>query len=201
MGGGDITGASSIQDKESSSRIIDTTSLIDSIVKEQQENDPKIKAISDTLKTISSVDSKTLSNLLKSPNSQNLSDAELFSTLKEQVLSSFDPNPAKIDEVRRKTEQWYEGLRNSTRLDWEQLTLNYRPPQRPAPPSYEDYFTEIEKEALPKWIKTLLRSGYTENEIQMGISDLSIRDKYQLKIGPEPSKVKVILRPAFRRKS
>ena len=130
-----------------------------------------------------------------------MSDAELFSTLKEQVLSSFDPNPAKIDEVGRKTEQWYEGLRNSTRLDWEQLTLNYRPPQRPAPPSYEDYFTEIEKEALPKWIKTLLRLGYTENEIQMGISDLSIRDKYQLKIGPEPSKVKVILRPAFRRKS
>lgn len=201
MGGGDITGASSIQDKESSSRIIDTTSLIDSIIKEQQENDPRIKAVSDTLKTLNSVDSKTLSNLLKSPNSQNLSDAELFSTLKEQVLSSFDPNPAKIDEVRRKTEQWYEGLRNSTRLDWEQLTLNYRPPQRPTPPSYEDYFTEIEKEALPKWIKTLLRSGYTENEIQIGIDDVSIRDKYQLKIGPEPSKVKVILRPAFRRKS
>jgi hypothetical protein len=200
MGGGDITSVSNIQDKESSGRIIDTTSLIDSIVKEQQENDPRIKAISDTLKTLNSVDSKTLSDLLKSPNSQNLSDEELFSTLKEQVLSSFDPNPAKIDEVRKKTEQWYEGLRNSTRLDWEQLTLNYRPPQRPAPPSYEDYFTEVEQEALPKWIKTLLRSGYTENEIQIGIDNVSIRDKYTLKIGPEPSKVKVTLRPAFRRK-
>ena len=113
MGGGNITGANSIQNKESSNRLIDTTSFLDSIVKEQQENDPRVKAISDALKTIQSVDSKTLSNILKSPNSQNLSDEELFSTLKEQVLSSFDPNPNKIEEVRRKTAQWYEGLRES----------------------------------------------------------------------------------------
>ena len=201
MGGGNITGASSIQNKEASSRLIDTTSFLDSIIKEQQENDPRIKAISDSLKTLTSVDSKTLSNILKSPNSQNLSDEELFNTLKEQVISSFDPNPIKIEEVKKKTAQWYEGLRKSTRIEWEQLTLMYRPPQQPVPPNYEDYFTQVEEQALPQWIKTLLRSGYTENEIQIGISNPDIRDKWQLKIGPEPNKVEVTLRPAFRRKS
>ena len=137
----------------------------------------------DTFNVLNSVDSTTLSNLLKSPNSQDLSDQELFNTLKNQVLSTVDPNPNKVEEVRRKTEQWYEGLRNSTRIDWEQLTLNYRPPQRPAPPDYEDYFTQVEQQALPQWIRTLQNQKYTETEIQYGIDDVNIRDKYQIKTG------------------
>ena len=201
MGGGNITGASSKSDKESPSRVINTRALIDPILEEQKVNNPEVKAISDMLSTLTTVDSATLSNLLKSPNSQNLSDTELFNTLKEQVLSTVDPNPNKVEEVKRKTSQWYEGLRNSTRLEWEQLTLNYRPPQQPAPPDYEDYFTQVEEQALPQWIRTLQRQKYTDTEIQYGISDMNIRDKYQLKLGPEPNKVEVTLRPAFRRKS
>ena len=201
MGEGNIMGASSVGDKESPSRIINTRALIDPILEEQKTNNPEVKAISDMLNTLSSVDSTTLSNLLKSPGSQDLSDTELFNTLKEQILSTVDPNPNKVEEVKRKTAQWYEGLRNSTRLEWEQLTLNYRPPQRPAPPEYETYFTQVEELALPQWVRTLQRAKYTDTEIQYGISDVNIRDKYQIKIGPEPNKVEVTLRPAFRRKS
>ena len=201
MGGGNITGASNIADKESPSRIIDTKTLLSPLIEEHKQNNPEIKGIVDVFNTLNSVDATTLNNLLKSPNSQNLSDVELFSTLKEQILSTVDPNPNKVKEVERKTKQWYEGLRNSTRLEWEQLTLNYRPPQQPSPPDYEDYFTQIEEQALPQWVRTLQRAKYTENEIQYGINDINIRDKYQIKIGPEPSKVTVKLRPAFRRKN
>ncbi len=201
MGEGNIMGASSVGDKESPSRIINTRALIDPILEEQKTNNPEVKAISDMLNTLSSVDSTTLNNLLKSPGSQDLSDTELFNTLKEQILSTVDPNPNKVEEVKRKTAQWYEGLRNSTRLEWEQLTLNYRPPQRPAPPEYETYFTQIEELALSQWVRTLQRAKYTDTEIQYGISNMNIRDKYQIKIGPEPNKVEVTLRPAFRRKS
>ena len=201
MGEGNIMGASSVGDKESPSRIINTRALLNPILEEQRTNNPEVKAISDMLNTLSSVDSTTLNNLLKSPGSQDLSDTELFNTLKEQILSTVDPNPNKVEEVKRKTAQWYEGLRNSTRLEWEQLTLNYRPPQRPAPPEYETYFTQVEELALPQWVRTLQRAKYTDTEIQYGISDVNIRDKYQIKIGPEPNKVEVTLRPAFRRKS
>ena len=201
MGGGDISGASSISDKESPNMIIDTSAILSEIINEQQNSDPKIQAIKDVFRTLNTVDSSTLSNLMKSPDAQNLSDTELFNKLTEQVLSSMDPNPVKVDEVKKKTEQWYEGLRASTRIEWEQLTLNYRPPQRPVPPPYEDYFTSVEKEALPQWIKKLLRSGYTEMEVQMGIEDPDIRDKYTIKIGPKPSEVKVKLRSLFRRKN
>ncbi len=201
MGEGNITGASSIGDKSSPSRIINTRALMEPILEEQKTNNPEIKAISDMLSTLSSVDSTTLSNLLKSPGSQDLSDQELFNTLKEQILSTVDPNPNKIEEVRRKTAHWYEGLRKSTRTEWEQLTLNYRPPQRPSPPEYETYFTQVEELALPQWIGTLQRQKYTDTEIQYGIDDVDIRDKYQIKIGPEPNNVRVTLRPAFRRKS
>lgn len=199
MGDGDTLGASSTQDGESNSRFIDTTTILSDIIQEQQDNDPKVQAIKNTFSILNSVDSKTISNLLKSPGSQNLSDTELFNTLKEQVLSTIDPNPVKVDEVKKKTELWYEGLRESTRIDWEQLTLNYRRPRRPAPPPYETYFTQIEQQALPAWIRKLLRSNYTETEVQTGISDPVIVDKYTIKIGPEPSKVEVTLRLAFRR--
>ena len=201
MGGGNTAIASSKSDKESPSRVINTKALLDPILEEQQKNNPEIKAMADTLNTLSSVDSKTLSNLLKSPNSQNLSDKELFNSLTEEILSTVDPNPEKVKQIQKKTETWYEGLRSSTRLEWEQLTLNYRPPQRPAPPDYEDYFTQIEEQALPQWIRTLQKQKYTDTEIQYGINDVNIRDKYQIKIGPEPNKVKVTLRPAFRRKN
>jgi hypothetical protein len=198
MGDGDTLGASSTQDGESNSRFIDTTTILSDIIQEQQDNDPKVQAIKNTFSILNSVDPNTINNLLKSPGSQNLSDTELFNTLKQQILSTVDPNPNKIKEVRRKTEHWYEGLRNSTRLEWEQLTLNYRPPQQPSPPNYETYLTQIEELALPQWIGTLQRQKYTETEIQYGIDDVNIRDKYQIKIGPEPNKVKVTLRPAFR---
>ena len=65
---------------------------------------------------------------------------------------------------------------------------------------FEDYFLKVEEQELPKWIKLLLRQRYTENEIQYGIDDMDIRDKFSIGFGPN-SEVKVKLRPAFKRKS
>jgi len=106
MGDGDSFGASSIQDRESDSRYIDTTTILREVTEDQQNSDPKVQAIRNIFSVLNSVDPKTISNLLKSPGSQNLTDSELFNTLKEQVLSTVDPNPVKVDEVKKKTELW-----------------------------------------------------------------------------------------------
>jgi hypothetical protein len=42
-----------------------------------------------------------------------LTDEELVSKLKESILSSIDPNPDKVKEVEKKTQQWYDGLRKT----------------------------------------------------------------------------------------
>lgn len=205
IGGGEFVpdntfnGADKPAEKGSPNKTINLDSLITPLVEEQKESNPQFKAIADIINTIGSVNPQKMGEILNKPGAENMSDEELLATLKSQVLSSLDPNPDKVEEVKRKTNQWYEGLRNSTRVDWEQLTLNYRPPMRPAPPSYEEYYEQIEEQELPKWIKLLLRQRYTETEIQYGIDNMDIRDKYRIKFGPNSS-VKVILRPAFKKK-
>ena len=179
-------------------KTINVDSLIAPLLQEQKESNPQFKAIKNVFDTLNNINPETIGQVLNQPGSENLSDEELLATLKSQVLGSLDPNPDKVKEVQRKTEQWYEGLRTQTRIDWEQLTLNS--PRGIPPMPYEDYFTKVEEQELPKWVKLLLRQEYTETEIQYGINDLNIRDKYQIGFGPN-SEVKVKLRPAFKRKN
>ena len=191
--------ASSISGKGSSSKIINVDSLVTPLMERQKEQNPEFKAIQDVFNTLSSLSPGKVGEILNKPGSENMSDDELLTTLKESVLSSLDPNPDKVEDLQKKTAIWYEGLRKKTRIDWEQLTINFRKPKDPVPP-YEDYYDQIEGQELPKWIKLLTRQRYTETEIQMGVDDVRIRDKYQIKFGPDSS-VKVILRPAFKKRN
>ena len=69
----------------------------------------------------------------------------------------------------------------------------------PVPP-FEVYYDSVEAQELPKWVKFLLRNRYTETEVDYGISQDEIRDKYKITIGDDGS-VKVKLRPAFGKKN
>lgn len=191
--------ASSISGKGSSSKIINVNSLVSPLIERQKQQNPEFKAIQDVFNTLSSLSPGKVGEILNKPGSENMSDDELLTTLKESVLSTLDPNPDKVEDLQKKTAIWYEGLRKKTKIDWEQLTINYRKPKDPVPP-YEDYYDQIEKQELPKWIKLLTRQRYTETEILMGVDDVRIRDKYQIKFGPD-SEVKVILRPAFKKRN
>ena len=63
-----------------------------------------------------------------------MTDEELVSKLKESILSSIDPNPDKVEEVEKKTQQWYEALQQQTRIEWEQLFMQSQYSKDPVPP-------------------------------------------------------------------
>ena len=127
-----------------------------------------------------------------------MTDEELVSKLKESILSSIDPNPDKVKEVEKKTQQWYEGLKQQTRIEWEQLFMQSQFNREPAPP-FDIYYDSVEEQELPKWVKFLLRNRYTQTEVDYGISQDEIRDKYKIVIGDDGS-VKVKLRPSFNKR-
>ena len=179
-------------------KTINLDSLITPITVQTQEEDPELKAVRDVLDTLGSVDPGAISNILSVPGNQNLTDEELISKLKESILSSIDPNPDKVKEVEKKTQQWYEGLQRQTRIEWEQLFMQSQYSKDPVPP-FEVYYDSVEEQELPKWIKFLLRNRYTETEVDYGISQDEIRDKYKITIGDDGS-VKIKLRPAFGKK-
>ena len=190
--------AQSKANTSSNAKNISLDSLITPITVQSQDEDPELKAVRDILDTIGSVNPNTISNILSVPGNQNLTDEELVSKLKESILSSIDPNPDKVKEVEKKTQQWYDGLRKQTKIEWEQLFMQSKFNKEPVPP-FEVYYDNVEAQELPKWVKLLLRNRYTETEVDYGISQDEIRDKYKLIIGDDGS-VKVKLRPAFNKR-
>ena len=87
-------------------------SLVTPLLQKQKEQNPEFKAIQDVFgHNWNLLNPAKVSEILNKPGSENMSDEELLSTLKAQVLSSMDPNPDKVEELKRKTSQWYEGLR------------------------------------------------------------------------------------------
>jgi len=159
---------------------INMESLISSATLSNDEN-PELLAIRGILDTIGSINPTNISEILSGPNNENLTDEELISKLKSSILSSIDPNPDKVEEVKRKTQQWYEGLQKQTKIDWERLFQQNKFKKLPTPP-YETYYNNIETAELPKWVKLLLRNRYTQTEIDYGISQDKIRDKYKITI-------------------
>ena len=186
-------GAQIISNNSSDTKNIDLGSLITPIITQAEEEDPELKAIRDVFDTLGSVNTGNLSKILSEPGNQNLTDEELVSKLKSSILSGIDPNPDKVEEVKNKTQQWYAGLQQQTKIDWEQLYQDNRWKKIPIPP-YEVYYNNIEKQELPKWVIFLLRNRYTETEIDYGISQDEIRDKYKIVIKDDGT-VEVTLRP------
>jgi len=174
-------------------------SLINPITDRANEEDPELSAVRDIFSTIGSIDPIQISKILSKPGNENLTDEELVSSLKTSLLSTLDPNPDKVEEVKKKTQQWYDGLQSQTKMDWEQLFLQNQARKIPVPP-FEIFYDNVEKEELPKWIKFLLRNRYTQTEVDYGISQDEIRDKYKIVIGDD-GKVEIKLRPAFGNKN
>ena len=62
---------------------------------------------------------------------------------------------------------------------------------------FEPFVSKIEEQEIPKWIKLLQRSGYTENEINAGLQGEGIKDKYDIKI-TDSGKIEVRKKTAFK---
>jgi hypothetical protein len=134
----------------------------------------------DTFQLLQGASMSQLSDIMSEPGVFNLNGEELAEKLKNNIVSTLDPNPEKVEEITKKTEIWLEGLIEKSKVDYEQLTLNTHPLQREAIPSFEQWFEGIEQEELEKWVKFLLTKDYKESEIQAGINDKALRDEYKI---------------------
>jgi len=77
-----------------------------------------------------------------------------------------------------KTRNWYEGLKGKAETDFEQLTLYSGGDES----DFDKYFEKIAKEEIKKWTRLLLNSGYTETEVEYGISIEEIRNNFRVEI-------------------
>ena len=170
-------------------RPLDTQTLIQEPLNEFIQSNPSLAKIQNTYSVLNGASSDSLSSVLSQPGVENLSEEELISTIKESILSEIDPNPDKVNEVNRKTTQWYGGLESKARSDWEILVAR-SVGTRTVPPPFEEYFEKIVEQELPKWIKLLLRQKYTETEVEYGISQEEIREEYRIVIDGTKVKVK-----------
>ena len=184
--------------KASSAKSIDIETLLSQPFSEYIQTNPSLQKITSTLDLLSRADSNTLSRVLSKPGSDEFNFEEFTANLKQSILSEIDPNPEKVQEVTNKTQQWYQGLRAKVRTDWEIKYGGSSPHTKPAPPPFEDYYDNQEQQEIPKWVRLLLRNGYTENEVDTGITQDEIRDKYRIKI--DGTNVEVKLRPAFKKR-
>ena len=133
-----------------------------------------------------------LSDIMSEPGVFDLNGEELAEKLKNNIINAVNPNPEKIEEVKRKTEIWLEALKKQTKIDYEQLTLGMHPKRRAAFKPYEVYYEEIEQEELENWIKFLLSKKYTEEEIQAGVSEEELRDEYKIKFNVKGKRGRII---------
>lgn len=170
-------------------RPLDTQTLVQGPLNEFISSNPSLSKISNTFQLLSGASSSQLSQILSQPGVEELSEDELVANLKESILSEMDPNPNKIDEIQRKTEQWYEGLEAKAKTDWDRLVARAAITKR-VPPPFEEYFAKIVEQELPKWIKLLLRQRYTETEVEYGINQDDIREEFRIRINGSKVKVK-----------
>ena len=170
-------------------RPLDTQKLVKEPLNEFIQSNPSLAKISNTYSVLSGASSSQLSQILSQPGVEELSEDELIANLKESILSEMDPNPNKIDEIKRKTEQWYSGLEEKAKTDWDRLVAMAVITKK-VPPPFDTYFGKIVEQELPKWIKLLLRQKYTETEVEYGIQQDDIREEYRIKIDGTKVKVK-----------
>ena len=171
------------------------------------EATPELKSLANNLSTINRATTSQLSNILKEPGVENMTEEELVEKLKGDILSGIDPNPEKIEEVKAKTQEWYRGIRAKARVDFNQLAQAAAQTTRPKggrpltsgkpAPEFEPFVTKIELKEIPKWIKLLRRSKYTQAEIDAGLQGEGIRDKYEIKID-EDGKIDIRKKLAFK---
>jgi hypothetical protein len=168
---------------------IDLQKLLSTPFNQFINENPSLKSLQDTFSTLTKLSPSQLSKVLSQPGLENLNEEELVTKLKTQILSEIDPNPEKVNEIRKLTNQFLEALEGVIRAEWEAATrnipINYRIP-------FEEYYKQVEDDKIQEFIEGLLRRNYTETEVQLGVSKEEIADRYSIKI--EGTKVTVRLR-------
>ena len=172
--------AESVDNQSSPNKTINPAALIQEPFAEFISENPSLKKMQDTFKLLQGASMSELSAIMSDPGALNLNGEELAEKLKNNILGSIDPNPEHVEEIKKKTEVWYEGLKEKAKVDYDQLVLNTHPKQRSKFPTFEVYFDGIEQEELEKWVKFLLTKDYTESEIQAGIKEDELRDEYKI---------------------
>jgi len=184
--------ANIVNNQSSPNKTINPSELIQQPFAEFISENPSLKKMQDTMKLLQGANMNELSDIMSEPGVFNLSGEELAEKLKSNIIGSINPNPEKVEEIKKKTEIWLEGLEKQTKIDYEQLTLSMHPKQRAAFKPFEVYYEEIEIEELEKWIKFLLSKGYTEEEIQAGIREEKLRDEYKIKFNVKGKKGRIL---------
>jgi len=184
-------------DKGSEAKTSPLDQLVDQGFNDFIQTNPSLKKIQDTIDLVFRATPQQLNQILNQPGNEELDPEQFAVSLKQSILDEVDPNPEKIQEVKDKTDQWYEGLKEKAKIEYEEFikTIRLKQPK----PEFEQYFQDIEEQELPKWIKFLLRQRYTETEVESGLEKNEIRDKFKIQINDND--VKVTIRRAFKRKS
>ncbi len=175
---------------------ISTTSIGQTGLDEFIKETPSLNNLANNLGTINRATTGQLSNILKEPGIENMTEEELIEKVKGDILSGLDPNPEKIEEVKAKTQQWYQGIRARASADFQQLKIAAVMTKKPDP-LFEPYVTKIELKEIPKWIKLLRRKKYTQAEIDAGLTGEGIRDKYEIKVNDD-GKIDIRKKLAFK---
>ena len=170
-----------ISNESSPNKTINPGDLIQQPFSDFISENPSLKKMQDTFKLLQGASSSQLNDIMSSPGVFDLNGEELAEKLKNNIISAIDPNPEHITEISKKSKIWLEGLRESTKIDYDQIVLNMHPQQVAEYMSFEEYYQGIEAEELEKWIKFLLSKDYTQNEIQAGLDEEDLRDEYKIK--------------------
>ena len=183
-------------DKGSEAKTSPLDQLVDQGFNDFIQTNPSLKKVQDTIDLVFRATPQQLNQILNQPGNEELDPEQFATSLKQSILDEVDPNPEKIQEVKDKTDQWYEGLKEKAKIEYEEFikTKKLKQPK----PQFEQFFQDIEEQELPKWIKFLLRQRYTETEVESGLEKNEIRDKFKILINGND--VKVTIRRAFKRK-
>ena len=173
--------ATIVSNQSSPNKTINTGALIQKPFADFISENPSLKKMQDTFKLLQGASTSQLNDIMSSPGVFDLNGEELAEKLKSNIVSSIDPNPEHVEEIQKKTIIWLEGLKETTKVDYEQIVLNMHPKQRMAYPPFEVYYSSIEPEALDKWVRFLLTKDYTQNEILTGIKEEELREEYKIK--------------------
>jgi hypothetical protein len=150
---------------------------------------PSLKSLQDTFSTLSKISPTQLSAILSQPGAENLNEEELITKLKVEILTEMDPNPDKVKEVKDLTDGFLIALETVVRAEWEAATritpIQFRIP-------FEEYYNQVEDDKIKEYIELLIKKGYTEAEIQLGLGREEISNKYSIRI--DGTKVTVRLR-------
>ena len=174
---------------------------------------PALKTLASNLGTFNAATTDQLANIFNRPGIENMTEDELVELLKDDILTGLDPNPDKIEEVKEKTQKWYLGIRAKARVSFDALAQSQQQggikgaiksfrkrggatTGKPKP-EFEPFVTKIELKEIPKWIKLLRKQKYTQGEIDAGLQNEGITDKYQIKID-EDGKINIRKKLAFK---